>query len=517
MGGIGKTTIARYMFVKRFAHYDSVWFMEKVQEESEKLGLTNVRTKIFRKLLKREISASVDVGDAFIKRWLRAFKQSHPQQGYEGLLERAVEYAGGVPLALKVLGSHFHSRSPEFWKFELDYLEDKGEGMDEIQEVLQVSYNGLTRREKEIFLDIAFFFEGENKDFATAILDACGFGATSGIQILEDKALVTISSNRIQMHDLLQKMAFNIVGNDQRLKHSRLTDIEEIHHALKNNKGADVVEGILFDLSQKENLHINLDTFEWNGYLPKSLPHDFCAKLLVEIHLPHSNVEYLWHGIQELRNLEAINLSECKDLINLPDLSQASKLKWLYLSGCESFCEIQPSIFSKDTLVTLLVDRCKNLKIPENEKDARSPQKINVYGCSSLKEFSLSLDSIENWDISNTGVEILHSSVSGMSKLGWLNLEGLELSNLPNKLSCLELLTELRISYCDIVTKLKLEGIFDGLGSLRILYLKHCGNFLELPSSMMFLSQLEILCLTGCARLHPLPGLPLEIEEFVSC
>jgi hypothetical protein len=165
-----------------------------------------------------------------------AFKQSHPQQGYEGLLERAVEYAGGVPLALKVLGSHFHSRSPEFWKFELDYLEDKGEGMDEIQEVLQVSYNGLTRREKEIFLDIAFFFEGENKDFATAILDACGFGATSGIQILEDKALVTISSNRIQMHDLLQKMAFNIVGNDQRLKHSRLTDIEEIHHALKNNK-----------------------------------------------------------------------------------------------------------------------------------------------------------------------------------------------------------------------------------------------------------------------------------------
>ncbi|MCI22383.1 TMV resistance protein N-like, partial [Trifolium medium] len=59
------------MFVKRFAQYDSVCFMEKVQEESEKLGLTNVRTKIFSELLKREITASDVVGDAFIKRWLR--------------------------------------------------------------------------------------------------------------------------------------------------------------------------------------------------------------------------------------------------------------------------------------------------------------------------------------------------------------------------------------------------------------------------------------------------------------
>jgi hypothetical protein len=147
------------------------------------------------------------------------------------------------------------------------------------------------------------------------------------------------------------------------------------------------------------------------------------------------------------------------------------------------------------------------------------------------------LDSIENWDISNTGVEILHSSISGMSKLGLLNLEGLKLSNLPIELSCLELLTELRLSYCDIVTKLKLEGMFDGLGSLRILYLKHCGNLLELPtnigslsslyeirldgssvemlpSSMKFLSQLEILCLNNCIKLHSLPELPLEIKEI---
>nr|WIL60047.1 nodulation protein [Melilotus officinalis] len=643
MGGIGKTTIARLMFVKNFAQYDSVCFMEKVKEESEKFGLTQVRNNIFSELLKKQITTSDVLGDTFIKRSLsgrkvfivldnvgsaaqleylcaeldelgpnsrviittrdrhilrgrvddihevkkwkckeslnlfifEAFKQSHPQKGYEGLLERAVAYAGGVPLALKVLGSHFHSRSPEFWKSELDYLKDKGECLDGIQEVLQVSYNGLTKREKEIFLDIAFFFEGEDKDFATRILDACGFGATSGIQILEDKALVTISCNRIQMHDLLQKMALDIVRSDQG-KRSRLRDIEEVRDVLKNNKGADIVEGIIFDLSQHVSLYVRDDTFnmmvdlrflklyvpvgkkglatlhhsdqgimqfsdklrylEWNGYPVKSLPRHFCAELLVEIRLPHSHVEYLWHGIQELVNLELIDLSECKHLINLPDLSEASKLRSLYLSGCESLCEIQPSIFSKDTLVTLLLDRCTKLKSLMSEKHLRSLQKINVYGCSSLKEFSLSSDSIESLDLCNTGVEILQS-INGMRKLQWLNLEGLKLTNLPNELSCLGLLTELRLSNCDIVTKSNLEGIFDGLISLKILYLKDCGNLLELPtsisslsslyelrldgssvetlpSSIKFLSELEILCLDNCEKLLSLPELPLEIKEL---
>ena len=39
----------------------------------------------------------------------------------------------------------------------------------------------------------------------------------------------------------------------------------------------------------------------------------------------------------------------------------ATKLKWLYLSGCESLCEVHPSVFSKDTLVTLLVSYMSKL------------------------------------------------------------------------------------------------------------------------------------------------------------
>jgi hypothetical protein len=115
---------------------------------------------------------------------LVAFKQSHLKEGYERLSEWAVECAQGIPLALKVLGSHFYSRSLEFWEFELNYLENKEDSMCEIQDVLRVSYNGLEVREKEMFLDIAFFFKDENKEFVIRILDACGFNATSGIELL---------------------------------------------------------------------------------------------------------------------------------------------------------------------------------------------------------------------------------------------------------------------------------------------------------------------------------------------
>jgi GTPase SAR1 family protein len=305
MGGMGKTTIARHMFAKQFAQYDSVCFKDMVTGQQEGLDLTKVLNNIFSELLNEKITTANVVGDTFIKRRLsgrkvfivldnvctaaqvdylcgelddlghdsrlivttrnrhilkgrvddvhevkewkfkeslnlftfQAFKKTHPQQGYEDLCERAVKYAGGVPLALKVLASHFHSREPEFWASELDYLEKKGECLDEIQKVLQVSYNGLSEREKAIFLDIAFFFNGESKYFVAKILDACGFGATSGIELLEDKSLVTISNgNRIQMHDLLQKMAFDIVRNDQGKKRSRLRDIEEVRRLLKHNK-----------------------------------------------------------------------------------------------------------------------------------------------------------------------------------------------------------------------------------------------------------------------------------------
>ena len=82
----------------------------------------------------------------------------------------------------------------------------KQEPNQEIQSVLKRSYDELDHTQKQLFLDVACFFNGEDKDFVTRILDACNFYAKGGIRVLTDKCLVTILDNKIWMHDLLQQM-----------------------------------------------------------------------------------------------------------------------------------------------------------------------------------------------------------------------------------------------------------------------------------------------------------------------
>ncbi|XP_020210447.1 disease resistance-like protein DSC1 [Cajanus cajan] len=467
---------------------------------------------------------------------LHAFKERHPNKGYEDLSERAVKYAGGVPLALKVLGSNLHCRSTEFWECELSKLMNCPN--DRIQNVLQVSYDELDNLEKKIFLDIAFFFKGEDKDYVVRILDACGFYATSGVKVLEDKALITISySGTIQMHDLIQEMGLNIVrgGIEDPGKRSRLRDIEEISDVLENKKGSNVIEGIKLDLSEIEDLHLKTNTLnlmtnlrilrlyvpsgkrsgnvhysgvlnnlsgklrylEWNGCFLKSFPVTFCAKMLVEVCMPHSHVTELWQGVQDVANLVRIDLSECKHLKNLPDLSKASRLKWVNLFGCESLCDIHPSVFSFDTLETLILDGCKKLKSLKSEKHLTSLENISVNLCTSLMEFSVSSDSITSLDLSSTGIEMLDSpSFRRLRNLKALSVY--RLRRAPVDLFFLKDLAELRIFNCRLaISKHLLHSLFCRSKSLQLLHLKNCCNLFELPDNIGGLYALRELRLDG--------------------
>ena len=87
------------------------------------------------------------------------------------LRELAIEfssYAGGLPLALKVLGSSLCGRtSVSFWKGQLRKLRQIPD-MD-IHKVLRLSYDELGDEEKAIFLYTVLFFVGKDKDEAVQI------------------------------------------------------------------------------------------------------------------------------------------------------------------------------------------------------------------------------------------------------------------------------------------------------------------------------------------------------------
>ncbi|XP_058746896.1 TMV resistance protein N-like [Vicia villosa] len=614
MGGMGKTTIAKVLFAKFFAQYDHVCFanakeysLSKLLSEllKEEISPSNVVGTTFhmRRLKSKKVFIILDNVDSLdqfeylcrnfgdqskdsrllittrdrqllservqsiyeVKQWedkeslelfsLEAFKQSHPRKGYEDLSQRAVAYAGGVPLALKVLGSNLRSKGTDFWESTFRKLDKFPK--EEIQKVLKVSYDGLDPLEKKIFLDIAFFFKGEKKDHVISILNACGLEASSGIEVLEDKALITISNgNRIQMHDLLKKMGSDILRKECGINpatHTRLSGSEALE-VIKENKGTSSIEGITLDLSKNNELPLCSDTFtkmkslrilkfyiplgqscsnaylnlpmvlepfsselryfEWIGYPFETLPQPFCAKLLVEIHMPHSNVKQLWQGMQDLDKLEVIDLGECRHFVQLPNLSKASKLKWVNLSGCVSLVDLHPSVLLAETLTTLILDGCTKLRSVKGQKHLKFLEKISIIGCTSLEEFAVSSDIIENLDLSSTGIQTLDLSIGLPRNLKRLNLEGSRLEYLPDELPSLTSIKELRISGSGLkVKKQQLHVLFDGLRSLQILHLKDCNNLFELPDNISVLSKLQELILDR-SNVKRLPGSIRNLQEL---
>jgi hypothetical protein len=169
---------------------------------------------------------------------LNAFDKVLPKEGYVELSERAIDYAEGNPLALKVLGSFLRCKSEIEWSCELAKLNQVPN--ENIDRILRRSYNELDDKEKNIFLDIAFVLKGLKRDRVTKILNECGFFADIGISRLLDKDLIRVDvENCIQMHDLIQKMGKQIVLEEcpkNAGQRSRLCDPKEVCDVFKNNR-----------------------------------------------------------------------------------------------------------------------------------------------------------------------------------------------------------------------------------------------------------------------------------------
>ena len=161
------------------------------------------------------------------------FSQTYPKKDFEDLSNGFVKYAKGLPLALKVLGSSLIARPRKVWEDYLHQLEEIPEG--EILDKLEISYRGLTKTEKDLFLDIACFFKGEDKNRVAHIE---GSGCKKNIETLKDKSLITILGGKLHMHDLIQQMGWRIVSREspqERGRRSRLWFCKDVFHVLKKN------------------------------------------------------------------------------------------------------------------------------------------------------------------------------------------------------------------------------------------------------------------------------------------
>ena len=198
---------------------DKLRQLEALASDHNWFGLGNriIITTREKHLLGREMDALYEVKKLNQKEAIElfswhAFNQNQPKEYYETLSNFVVRYVDGLPLCLKVLGRFLCDKTLSEWEDELHKLEQ--EANQEIQSVLRRSYDELECKQKQIFVDVACFVNGEDKDFVIRILDACNFYAKVGIKIIIDKCLITILDNKIWMHDLLQQMKQDVVQQE---------------------------------------------------------------------------------------------------------------------------------------------------------------------------------------------------------------------------------------------------------------------------------------------------------------
>ncbi|KAL4382270.1 hypothetical protein AHAS_Ahas04G0216700 [Arachis hypogaea] len=197
---------------------------------------------------------------------LKAFKQQEPTEGFLDLSEEVVKYSGGLPLALKVLGSYLYGRPIAVWHSAIEKI--KKSSHSEIIDTLKISYEGLDDMEKNIFLDIACFFKGDPQYYVRKILEECGYQAKIGLDSLINRSLVTINKyDELGMHDLLEEMGKQIViqeSPNDACNRSRLWCSEDVEFVLAQKEPQEQVsQGEPEDFSDYPFFHAKILSTGW--------------------------------------------------------------------------------------------------------------------------------------------------------------------------------------------------------------------------------------------------------------
>ncbi|XP_035833233.1 disease resistance protein RPV1-like [Helianthus annuus] len=385
-----------------------------------------------------------------------AFGREIPDHGYEELLRKVVRYAAGLPLTIKVLGSHLCGRTKHEWVDTIERL--KTIPLEKTLKRLELSYNGLENDEKEIFLDVVCILKGEKKDHSIRILESCGFNAHIGLRVLEQKSLITISDyHGLRFHDHIEEMGWNIVRGLQPLepsKHNRLWIKEEIEDILVNELGTEVTRSIKLKYTSlypttimrglrkmrelrflsvhkgdivwavdevTQHLRDALQSLYWPQYPFPSLPQTFQANKLVNLEMVGSNIFELWEGGERkvLNKIRFIDLRYSE--LETFDLSMTPNLEKLNLEGCFNFFKLHiPVECPKLKFLNLIGSKVSNLNL------GMIPHlvKLHLDGCSEFVELHLPVKCPNLKSIDLSGSKVSNLNLRMIPNLEVLHIEG---------------------------------------------------------------------------------------------
>ncbi|XP_056164708.1 disease resistance protein RUN1-like [Syzygium oleosum] len=441
-----------------------------------------------------------------------AFRRDSPLIEYINQSKRAIGIARGLPLALEVIGSLLSRTEKKRWDDILEKLE-KVPHVD-VQSKLKISFDALEVRQQHIFLDIACFFIGYDKDIMVHFWEKSKFFPKEAMEVLQNMSLIKIGkSNKVSMHDQLRDLGREIVRQESKMKiekQSRVWDPKEALDLLRRHEGKTKVEALhlRFDHERRhyftckdfkrisnlrflqvngseeyfraeerllwhespsnvlptnvflENLDLlpHLQWLSWHGIPPTFKIANFSMENVVILDLSQSKITHDWQGwshMKETKNLKILNLTGCNCLERIPIFSAEVNLERLILQRCKSLTEIDRSICHLKSLVSLDVSYCEKLRrLPEEMgRDLVSLEYLSLKFCKSLERLPNTIGNLKSLiklDIFETGIKELPDSIGNLESLIELNTNYTGIKELPDSVGKLKILKLVKMNWFEM-------------------------------------------------------------------
>lgn len=438
---------------------------------------------------------------------LHAFGHSHPVAGFEEIVGQFLDVCNGLPLSLIVLGAHLHG------KIDLKYWEAQFRKIcralpTDIHSRLRISYDSLDEEEKQIFLDVACFFIGEDRDTAIRIWEGSGWEGWLGLRNIENRCLVEVDSeNRIRMHDQLRDLGRDLAKKEPGcpLRLWRPTEDLDKQLPVRGIKNLKECSRSVADMSTLQLLSVEGSCVEsifnfaqsaqliwlcWYNCPYPSLPTWIPTRNLRVLKIKGDELETLWHDeSQAPMQLRELDIAATQ-LLKIPkSIGQLRHLEKIVL---------KPGSFSEMLLESL----------PEEFCDLESLKHLELRHCSRLRflpdSFS-KLTNLEHIDLSKSfHLQMLPYSFGDLRNLQRVFLnECHELQGLPDSFGHLTKLQH--IDLFDCFNLKMLPEFFGNLTNLQHIDLSNCSNLQILSKSFGNLTNLQHIDLSDCSSLQVLP------------
>ncbi|KAG0607709.1 hypothetical protein M758_8G048500 [Ceratodon purpureus] len=485
-----------------------------------------------------------------------AFGDGEAPPKFRNLANDVSKACGGLPLALKVVGSSLTGKKSDedlqcIWPEAVDALKEDVDIMD----VLKWSYNCLSKQEKMMFLDIACIFCGWWRDEAMEIWKSCKESSCCGLRIphkslskLIDKSLIFIDVTKgkqgggvLAMHGLLEELGRNIGMDDgSHIWVDRGTcGAEVINQGPWKVRALNLANGgepeLEFEYFTKmTNLHfLVLDGCFFNGDLTIISKRLRCLRWrhmpmiqrppilnltnLITLDFSYSTkAASLWAesnpALQGCPNLLNLDLTNCTSIITLPgSIGQLSRLQLLDLDGCRNLQKLPSTIGQLSHLEKLRIQECENLEsLPDSIPSLPRLQHLLMYACTSMSKVPETMGLMTgltrfHTDLATEWHAVAVGQQHGLKRLYIYKCSDEAITWLDRNSSLAHLHHLSIFTFKDCLAMSKLPHTIGLLTNLDWLSLWRCENLRELPNCIGQLKLLTELQLRRCSSLETLP------------